>query len=97
MITKSQAIHLAEEYIGEASKKSGYHLVLLSEDIVEFDLGWVFTYQSKKFVETGDILEMVTGNAPIIINKQDGSVYETGTGYSIKKYIDDYRSIYKNG
>jgi hypothetical protein len=88
MITKKKAIEIAEQYISD--KGGRYHLVLLMEHTMEFDLGWVFFYQTKEYVESRDITQMAEENPPIIINKNDGSLSITGTAYPIEKYIRDY-------
>lgn len=50
----------------------------------------VFFYQSAEYIRTRDIFDAVGGNAPLIINKSDGSLHETGTGHSVECYIADY-------
>ena len=88
MINKKKAIQIAEEWVKKESAQ--YDLVLLHEHTLEFESGWVFFYQTKEYVETGDITQMVGGNAPIIIDKNDGSLHVTGTALPVEKYIRDY-------
>lgn len=94
MITKENAIKIAQRYIEDEQLNSGYNLVLLLEATIEFEFGWVFFYQSKEFVETGEIGEMLGGNSPIIVNKEVGIVSVTGTAYPIDKYIAEYKAKY---
>lgn len=63
---------------------------------IEFEYGWVFFYQTKEYMGTGDIMEMLGGNAPIIINKYDGSLSVTGTAHPIEKYLSDYTKKIKS-
>ena len=70
MIMRENAIKVAQCYLEELQAKTRHDLVLLFDSTIEFELGWVFFYQSKAFVETGDIGEMLGGNAPIIGSKQ---------------------------
>jgi hypothetical protein len=88
MLSKEEAISIATNYVKAETTK--YELVVLLQETREFDLGWVFFYQSRKYVESGDYRDMLGGNAPIIVNKYDGSIHVTGTSYSIEKYISDY-------
>ncbi|MES1225024.1 MAG: YrhB domain-containing protein [Bacteroidota bacterium] len=88
MIGKKKAIEIAEQYVKNESKS--HNLVILHEHTMEFELGWVFFYQTKEYVETRDILQMINDNAPLIINKKDGTIHITGTAYPIEKYIRDY-------
>ncbi|MEK8035027.1 YrhB domain-containing protein [Ideonella sp. DXS29W] len=41
--------------------------VLIDSATQEFDEGWVFFYQSKSYVETGDFNESLVGNAPCFV------------------------------
>ncbi len=88
MINKKKAIQIAEEYLEKESTQ--YDLVLLHEHTMEFELGWVFFYQTKEYAETRDITKMVAENAPILIDKNDGSLHITGTASPVEKYIRDY-------
>lgn len=49
--------------------------------------GWIFFYNSRLFLETGDALYALAGNAPLIIDKEDGSLHVTGTAYPLEYYI----------
>ena len=37
----------------------------------EFDAGWVFTYQSVRFLETNDIQDSLLGGAPVFVPRTD--------------------------
>ena len=90
MITKEQAINIANGYISEKNQMSKHILQLQLERTIEFELGWVFFYQSKDYIETGNFMKSLIGNAPIIINKKTGSIKVTGTAHHINKYIIRY-------
>lgn len=64
--------------------------VVLEEETIEKEWGWVFFYQSKKYIETGDIGEMLAGNAPYIVNKKNGQLHVTGTAEDIEYYISEF-------
>lgn len=90
MITKEQAIDIANGYISEKNKRSKSIVQLQLERTIEFELGWVFFYQTKAFIETGDPMKSALGNAPLIINKQTGAIQVTGTLHHINTYIIRY-------
>lgn len=90
MITKEQATNIANEYILERSKRGKHILQLMLERTIEFELGWVFFYQTKEFIETRDRMKALIGNAPIIINKKTGEIKVTGTAHHINRYIIEY-------
>jgi hypothetical protein len=94
MITKDTALNIFTKKLNEMSIVAGVELALMN--IREEDFGWIFLYQAKSYVETGDTTGVIVGNAPIIIDKLDGSVHITGTAYPLKHYIEEYRREQKN-
>ena len=58
---------------------------------IEGDLGWIFFYTTKAFAETQDPMYELAGNAPIIVDREDGSLHITGTGRSIESYMEEFR------
>lgn len=56
----------------------------------EHEFGWVFYYNSEKYIETGDFKEALGGNAPLIVNKNNGDLVITGTAEDIGFYIMNY-------
>ncbi len=92
MIDLTQAIIIAKNEINQLAKYSKYEIILLLNNTIEFKYGWVFFYQTKIFVETGNPNYMLMGNAPIIINKFDSSCHITGTHKDIQEFIDEYIS-----
>lgn len=90
MITKDQAINIASTYIKGIPVISKHTLLLQLEKTIEFELGWVFFYQTKAFIENGNYLDAAVGNAPIIVDNRTGEIQVTGTAYPVKKYIEDF-------
>jgi hypothetical protein len=71
-------------------------LRLVEEETIEKDFGWIFFYNSKEFLEDHNLSYMLAGNAPIIVDRHDGSVHKTGTAYSINHYIKEYENKRRN-
>ena len=65
-------------------------VALIEDATISGDFGWVFFYQSKKYLESQDFSDRLAGNAPIIISKLDGSLHVTGTGRPIEYYIENF-------
>jgi len=65
-------------------------LQILAESTEEYDFGWVFYYNSAKFIETGDLREALVGNAPLIFNKESGELVVTGTAHDTSYYVHNY-------
>ena len=88
MIDKEKAKALVVEKLNSLSPE--LELAVLDSETINKEWGWVFFYQSKKYLETGDFRDMLGGNAPYIVNKSTGEVVETGTAFDIGHYISEY-------
>jgi hypothetical protein len=58
----------------------------------EFDVGWVFFYQSSRFLETGDVLDGLAGNAPLFVSRDDGRAIFISYHRPITESIQAYRA-----
>jgi len=67
-------------------------VVLLVEHTIERPFGWVFFYNTRRFVETGDHRFGLVGNAPFIVDRRDGSVHPTTTSRPIGEIIRQYEA-----
>jgi len=91
-LTKDQASELVKkELLQKESNDSGV-LVIVDDSTIEREWGWVFFYNNKKYLETGDFSYALAGNAPMIVNKRTGELVTTGTARPIDKYIEDYET-----
>lgn len=84
MITYAYALKKAREYL----MCSEIPLEITYEG--EFSEGWYFCYQSKEFLETGELSAQLAGNAPFLIDKQSGELHILGTAKPLESYLDDY-------
>jgi hypothetical protein len=99
MINISKARSLVE---GELSKMSHDRppeskRVIVNVLPIEGDLGWIFFYNTKAFAETQDPMYELAGNAPIIVDREDGSLHVTGTGRSFEEYVEEFRKKKQGG
>ena len=67
-------------------------LVIVDKYTREEDFGWVFCYQSERLMLTGNKAWRLIGNAPIIIDRCDGSVHSTGTYRPTEFFIEKYKN-----
>ena len=84
----NDAKELASNYL--ETQDFELELALIDEETIERDFGWVFFYCAKKYQETLEPKYMIGGNAPIIIDKSNGKITETGTAREIEYYIEEY-------
>jgi len=59
-------------------------------DVEEHEPGWVFFYDSIQHHLTGELRDAVAGNAPLLVDRTDGSVHRTGTARPISEYMRRY-------
>lgn len=84
MITFIEAVSKATEYL----KDSDIPVVLTLQG--RFAEGWFFCFESYEYLETGEFSAQLAGNAPFIVDKDTGEIYELGTAHPLEIYLDDY-------
>lgn len=84
MVTYEYALARAKEYL----MNSEIPLKITYEG--EFSEGWYFCYQSKDFLETGELSAQLAGNAPFLIDRQSGGLHIFGTEKPLENYLEDY-------
>ena len=91
MINKKQAENKVISYLNLFCEDD--KMILIEGNTIERDFGWIFFYDSKNHVETGDLRYAIAGNSPILVERKTGFIYETGTA----KPVDHYIHLYENG
>lgn len=54
--------------------------------------GWVFFYQSKKYLTDSKFEDMLAGNAPFIVDRINGEIRVTGTARPVEEYLAEYEA-----
>jgi hypothetical protein len=65
---------------------------IIDEHTIERDWGWVFFYNSERYIKTKDRKYALFGNAPYIVNRYTGELLTTGTSQPIEHYMAAYES-----
>ena len=89
MWTYDKALAVVSAYVAAATDGNGMVLEALT---IDRPYGWVFFYQSRVFVESGDFRHAYCGNAPVIFNRVNGEYHVTGTARAIEDYIGEYQA-----
>lgn len=76
---------------GKEFAPTGVTPVIVDELTLEIDIGWVFYYDSKDYLESGDFSDRLADNAPLVVSKRDGHVYVTGTALPLEEYLAGIR------
>ena len=92
IITKEKARVLVEKKIDDLRIEllDDDEIIILDQETIEKPWGWVFFYTSRKWFETNDVIYAIAGNAPILVEKATGTLFETGTAYPIEHYIAQF-------
>ena len=65
----------------------GDAFMIIDDETIEKDWGWVFFDTSKLWWQTTDFRYAIAGNAPAIVERGSGRLVATGTARSIEHYI----------
>jgi hypothetical protein len=89
MLTKEEALELVSAKLRKMSSLED-PFVVVDADTIERPFGWVFFYNSKKFLETGTFSYRLAGNGPVIVNKHDGTIEFFGAFKPPTEFISEY-------
>jgi hypothetical protein len=90
-MTKEQAMNLVKRYVAEEVSNSDVEFLVIEDQTIVTEFGWVFFYNTKAYIEDEDEMAMAVGNAPIIVDKTSGKLEVTGTAHPIEYYIEMYK------
>lgn len=69
---------------------------LIEESIMEKPYGWYFNSQSRKYLESGDVSDMLLGSAGFLVERKSGRVIGFGSGKPVEQWLADYEQGYTN-
>jgi len=96
MFTVDQANAIAASWISSGSA-DGESRAIIESQTIERPYGWVFFYQSKRYLETRDPSDALAGNAPLIVDRLTGQVTVTGTAHPTEYYLAQYEAARNAG
>lgn len=79
------------------SHSSDLELVIRDESTIDRPLGWIFSWNSKKYIETKEPRYRIIGNGPVYVNKCDHSLEEvdtSGTEEAIGQYEQEWATTH---
>lgn len=88
MIQFGEAILIAGKYLEDMQAEIGVPLQI--SNVREERFGWLFSYQSKEYIETENFSAMLAGNAPFIVDRDDATIHVLGTAYPVDCYLSEY-------
>jgi hypothetical protein len=97
MLTRTQALALAEDHLAAASDAAECEVVVVDSATIERPFGWAFFYESRRYLESGEFIHRLVGNAPLIVNRFTGEVVPTGTAHPTEYYLAQYAASLPRG
>ncbi|SDL12420.1 YrhB domain-containing protein [Nonomuraea jiangxiensis] len=94
MLTESEARCVAEAEVARLRHDvRGYFAEdddFVIVEMEEYPIGWVYYYQSSRYLRTRRMSAALMGNAPVLIDRRDGSILPTGTAHAVEHYIREH-------
>jgi hypothetical protein len=66
--------------------------VIARSETIERPWGWIFYYNTREAIHTGDPLKGLVGNAPFLVERSTGRLFVTGTAHPIEFYVRNYEA-----
>jgi hypothetical protein len=73
-----------------ALRHIGPECALAEESIIERPYGWYFSFQSKAYLETGDINKFLVGSGGFLVERDGGKIVRFGSAYPPERWLADY-------
>ncbi|WP_326835143.1 YrhB domain-containing protein [Amycolatopsis rhabdoformis] len=97
MVSEGWAVEVVERYLAEPVGNGGVPLVVT--DVSPHRLGWVVETQGERYVRTRDIVDMLVGHGPFLVDGLDGSLHQVHVtadlenGEWIEEYLEQVRGV----
>ena len=65
-------------------------VVLVEDATMNINGGWAFFCQYKKYLETGNVRDMLVGDGPIFVSSRNGALHTTGSDHPPSFYIENF-------
>lgn len=88
---KQTAETIARDYLESKAKISAIPVEILGDLTIERPYGWIFFFQSKRFLETGALSDMLVGNAPVLV-ETSGNIVRLPTAIPLEESLRRYEA-----
>jgi hypothetical protein len=97
MIDIITAKEMVENYVNE-NNITDDKVVVIDDETIEREFGWIFFCNSSKYLETKEIMYMRFGTRPILVNRLDGTLQllNPHPSVSIEEQIKSYEMARKH-
>jgi len=73
MITYQEAVAIATDYL-KPDEKNSLEFAIIEEATIEKPYGWIFFYQTKRYLETKQFRDAAFGTEPFIVEASTGKI-----------------------
>lgn len=91
-ITATQALAIANKVVADLD--GPVNQVVVEDQTVERVFGWVFFYTTRRYLETGNISDVILGNGPLVVHRADGSFEHLATSVPPQRAIEIYEQMW---
>ena len=96
LITREAALKIAQEEVKRLEILSHDSFEILQEEILTFDGGWLFFYNSAEFVKSRNPIDSLAGNGPILIY-HDGTIFHLPSTVPWEEAIKNVKGLSSAG
>jgi hypothetical protein len=96
VLDQAAALKLATAKLKEKSTPED-DWVVVNEDTIEKPFGWIFFYNTREFIATGNVIHSLAGNGPVVVERDSGAVKFFGSADPLSVIIDAYQQPGKRG
>lgn len=83
MISRAQSDEIARRYIDELGSSVEGGVAIIPEATIEKPYGWVYFFNSKRYLAGGNVFDALGGNSPILVECSNGRVTLLGTALPV--------------
>lgn len=66
------------------------HVVIIDAKTMEAVKGWLFVYNSARFLETGNVGDMLMSNRPVFVDRLTGTAEYASAAVTLDDMLDHY-------
>ena len=90
MLNAAESLAIAEQMLEEVGRDAGEEVMIQTANTRETERSWVYFYNTRVFLETGSYSHALLGNAPMVVDKADGTVRFGRTDIPVEDQLGDW-------
>jgi len=87
-IDKTVALEIAKVKVDEYSRLDHAEYEIVLDQTIDWKNGWVFFYNASSFLRTGNYIDAIVGNGPLLV-LFDGRLLELPTAIPVERALSE--------